>query len=95
MHDQKNAQIIKDEITSHFTSTPACIPERIAPFICENKDNEDKELFCIVSELHGEKARRLDVYCVIVVSGLFSFFVLFFVHHRIETPLNSVVDYVV
>lgn len=45
MHDQKNALIIKDKITSHFTSTPACIPQRIAPFICKNKGNEDNDLF--------------------------------------------------
>lgn len=40
MHDQRKAAIIIDKITSHFTSTFACIPEHIAPFICKNVDNE-------------------------------------------------------
>lgn len=84
MHDQKKAPVIKDRITNHFTFTPACIPEHIAPFICENKDND------VVSELHGGKGQQIG--CILDHCRVF--FLVFAPQDRDLSEL-IVADYVV
>lgn len=66
---------------SHFTSSPACIPQHIAPFICKNKDDEDNFVLNCIRIAWG-KAQKIG--CILYHCCLWVF-----VHHRIETRLNS------